>query len=140
MISYCLKLRRFLPPALAWLLLLMTSLAPGLDARAAAAPAEPAALKGQLLKIPIGSPIEVRLLSKEKIRGQLAAVADDAVSIKTVVGSAIDEKKVPFDQVRSVKQVRGGLSVGAKVAVTVVIAGIILGVLGILAAAGLGSS
>ena len=109
------ELRRFLSPALASLLLLMTSLAPALDARAAAAPAQQAALKGQLLEIPMGSQIEIRLVTKEKIRGQLASVADDGVSVKTLTGSTIEEKRVAFDQMVSVKQVRKGLPFVAKV-------------------------
>ena len=132
-----LRTRQFLPPILAWVLLLMTSLAPALDARAAAAPAQPAALKSQLLEIPIGSPIEVRLMSKEKIRGQLAAVADDGVTVRAMSGAKIEETKVAFDQVRSVKQVGKGIPFVAKVFIGIgITAGVLAALVGIACATG----
>ena len=136
MISYCLKLRQCLPPVLAWLLLLMTGLAPGLDARATDARPEPAAIKSQVLEIPQGSPIEVLLASKEKIRGQLGEVTNDGFRVKALSGGKIEEKTVPFDQVLSVRQVHKGLSFVAKVFIAIGITlGVMFAISGIVAAA-----
>ena len=129
MFSYCLKLRRLLPPILAWLLLLMTNLAPALDASAAPPRPQPYAVKNQVLKIPKGAAIEVRLLSKETIRGELGELTDVGFTVKAPSGTSIEEKKLSFDQVRSIKYASKGHRINLRV---LAVLGIVFAILGVI--------
>ena len=80
-------------------------------------------LKEKILKIPAGSTIEVKLKSKEKLRGRLGDITNEGFLIKTAHGNQIEEKKIGFDQVKSLKVSVRGWNTGAKIAV-VVLAGV----------------
>jgi len=74
------------------------------------------ALKAQLIEIPSGAPVEVRLENKQKLRGKLGGVTDAGFDIQTVRDGKIVTSNVRFDEVKSVKH-RKGMSTGAKIAV-----------------------
>lgn len=91
------------------------------EARADAARAVPsgraaiergAALKEKILEVPTGTLIEVRLLNKQKIRGRLGEVTDEAFSLATVQDDKIVSQKVAFNDLRSFKTVGDGKGKG----------------------------
>jgi hypothetical protein len=70
-----------------------------------AAPAQPPAstsIKEQVLNISQGSPVEVRLADKSKLRGRLGPVTDSGFELQTVKGNKIDTAQIAFDQVKSI--------------------------------------
>ena len=64
-------------------------------------------LKERVLAIPAGSMVEVRLNSKEKFRGRLGEVSNEGFIVKCAQGNQIDERKVAYDDVKSIKSVEG---------------------------------
>jgi preprotein translocase subunit SecF len=88
-------------------------------------------LKEKLVEIPPGSPVEVKLRTKEKFRGRLGDVSDEVFVVKVATGDKIEDRKVAFDDVKSVKKVEGTsakkvagysvLAVGAAVGILVVV-------------------
>jgi hypothetical protein len=103
-----------------------------------AAPAQPPAskaIKEQVLSISPGSPVEVRLADKSKLRGRLGPVTDSGFELQTVKADKIDTVQIAFDQVKSVKDT-AKKSFGHSLAKGFLIAGIVFGViLGITAVA-----
>ena len=59
-------------------------------------------LREKAVSIPIGNPIEVRLLGNDKIKGQLVAVSNSGVTIRTVEAGQIKELPIAFDKMRSI--------------------------------------
>jgi len=82
-------------------------------------------LKEQLLEIPAGSIVEVRLKSKEKLRGQLGEVTNDSFTIKHAKGEKIEDRTVTFEEVKSVKPVG---QAKARNTVLTILAGVAIGV------------
>ncbi len=74
-----------------------------------------AALKEKAVNIPIGDPVEVRLMPKgqERVKGQLASVTDSGVTIRTVENGQVRERPVAFDEMRSLDR-KAGASKGVK--------------------------
>ena len=87
-------------------------------------------LKKKVLEIPAGSPVVVKLRTKETIRGRLEDVSNDGVTVKVAEGPTIEDRKLPFDQVKSVRKAGGpsakkiagysALAVGATVVVVTI--------------------
>ena len=71
-----------------------------------------ATLKEQVLAIPAGSLVEIRLKTKEKLRGRLVEVSNEAITVKVAKGDKIDERKLAFDELKSIKSVDGGSKAG----------------------------
>jgi hypothetical protein len=71
-----------------------------------------ATLKEQVLAIPAGSLVEIRLKTKEKLRGRLVEVSNEGITLKVVTGNKIDERKLAFDELKSIKGVEGGSKAG----------------------------
>ena len=69
-------------------------------------------LKERALAIPTGSQVEVRLKNKEKLRGQLIEVSNEALTLKVAKGETIYERKLAFDELKSIKGVEGGSKAG----------------------------
>jgi len=63
-------------------------------------------LKEQIIQIPTGAQVEVRLLNKERLRGRLGEVSDDGFIIQIAKGNQIETRKVAFSDVKSVKEIR----------------------------------
>jgi hypothetical protein len=96
-----------------------------------AAPAQPPAstvIKEQVLKFGPGSPVEVRLADKSKLRGRLSPVNDSGFELQTVKGNKIDTVQISFDQVKSIKDTTKK-SFGHSLAKGFLIAGIVFGVI-----------
>jgi hypothetical protein len=64
-------------------------------------------LKERILEIPPGTMIQVRLLSKEKLRGRLGEVTDEGFAIQTAKGNKIETRKIAFEDVKSLSKVEG---------------------------------
>jgi hypothetical protein len=61
-------------------------------------------LKEQVLQIPANSLVEVRLRTKEKFRSNLGDISDEGFVVKVITG----DRKVAFDQVKSIKAFKPG--------------------------------
>ena len=101
--------------------------------RMASAAPDTAGLKAEIVAMPLGTNIEVRLKNKRKVRGARGAVSDAGF---VVVDSRSGERQITFDDVASVKQVKAkshaglyiliGLGIGAAavaIAVAVLLSG-----------------
>ena len=99
---------------LAIVLLLWSGLASGAPAQKPQVSRDQA-LKGQLIEIPAGSVVEVRLHDKQKLRGKLGAVSDAGFEMQTVRDGKISSLNLNFGEVRSIKLQGKGMSTGAKI-------------------------
>jgi len=84
-----------------------------------------------VLKIPAGAIVIVRLRNKEKVKGRLGEVTDEAFMVQTAEGNQIEKRRVSFQEAKSIKAVS---TTGHKVGLGLGIAGVAIGaaVLGIL--------
>jgi hypothetical protein len=64
-------------------------------------------LREKVLEIPPQTMVEVRLKNKEKVRGRLVEVSSEGFVVKVVSGQAIEDRKVAFDDVKSMKKFEG---------------------------------
>jgi hypothetical protein len=64
------------------------------------------ALKEQVIQIPSGAQVEVRLLNKERIRGRLGDISDEGITVQIAQANRIETRQVAFSDVKSVKEVR----------------------------------
>jgi len=64
-------------------------------------------LQQRVLEVPSGTMVEVRLLSKQRLRGRLGDVGSDGFNLQTAQGSTISTQRVAFTDVKSFKQVEG---------------------------------
>ena len=99
---------------LAILLLLWSGLASGAPAQKPEVSRDQA-LKTQVIEIPAGSVVEVRLQDKQKLRGKLGAVTDAGFEVQTVRDGKISSLNLKFDEVKSIKLREKGMSIGAKI-------------------------
>ena len=53
-------------------------------------------LKEKVLEIPAGSMVEVRLKAKEKLRGRLGEISNEAFTVKIAKGNNIEDRKIAF--------------------------------------------
>ena len=75
-------------------------------------------IKEQVLQIAVGTPTEVRLQNKEKLRGRMGTISDEGFVLQVAKGNQIEDRTISFTDVRSLKK-REGWSTGTKVAVGV---------------------
>ncbi len=59
--------------------------------------------RDDLLEIPLGTTIEVKLLNKQKVRGKLGERTDEGFNLTTMQDGKISSQKVTFTEVKSVK-------------------------------------
>ncbi len=76
-------------------------------------------LKEQLVEIPTGSVVEVKLTSKERLRGKLGAVSDAGFEIQTVRDGKIATQNVAMTEVKSLSRKDKGMATGWKVGIGV---------------------
>ena len=99
---------------LAIVLLLWSGLASGAPAQKPQVSRDQA-LKTQLIEIPAGSVVEVRLENKQKLRGKLGTVSDAGFEVQTLRDGKISSLNLNFGEVRSIKLQGKGMSTGAKI-------------------------
>jgi hypothetical protein len=63
-------------------------------------------LKEQVIQIPAGAQVEVRLLNKERLRGRLGNISDEGFTVQIAQGNRIETRTVAFGEVKSVKEIR----------------------------------
>jgi hypothetical protein len=77
----------------------------------------------KIVSIPMGSVVEVKLTSKEKLKGQLVTVAPSGITMRVAQGTGTQERVIAFDQIRSVadksKDRHTGLKILAGVGIAV---------------------
>jgi hypothetical protein len=81
-------------------------------------------VKGKTLQIPPGSIVRVTLHNKEKVRGQLGDVTTEGFTVKVARGNKIEDRKLSFAEVKSVR--REGRGAGTWIAVGAAVGGILL--------------
>ena len=69
-----------------------------------------ATLKEKALSIPSGTLVQVQLISKAKLRGQIGSITNEGFTVKTANGNSIEDKIVAFAEVKSINEVRKGHS------------------------------
>ena len=65
-------------------------------------------LQEKVLEIPPGSRVQVRLKNKEKLRGRLGEVSNEGFVVQYARGNQIEERKIGFDEVKSLKVKKDG--------------------------------
>ena len=69
----------------------------------------------QVLEIPSGSLVEVRLINKQKLSGRIGEAADDGFTIQLAKGDRLDNRKVFFAEVKSIKDKSRGSGKGTHI-------------------------
>ncbi len=70
-------------------------------------------LKEKVLAIPAGTLVEVKLITKEKLRGRIGELTNEGFSLQVAKGNTLETHQISFSQVKSVKTVEGtGSKVG----------------------------
>src|SRR3954451_21750175 len=88
-----------------------------------ASPEPPTDTKAQVLALPIGTRLEVKMRSGERVRGRLSSVDPDRFILAVGRGSAPTTRVIPFGEAQSVKaQPRTATTVVAWVAAGAIIA------------------
>lgn len=82
---------------------------------ASAAP-DTAAIKAEIMRMPVGTGIELRLKDKQKLRGARGTVSDSGL---TLVDARSGERQIAFDDVSSVKQIKVGSHTGRNILIGV---------------------
>jgi hypothetical protein len=72
-------------------------------------------LKEQVVLIPLGSVIEVTLVSKQKLKGRIGGVSDAGFDFQYVEKDQTTSRTLRYDEVRSVKVKGRGMSTAGKV-------------------------
>ncbi len=100
-------LRGFLSVALAWILIVDYAIASPQSPTAPSPPpaARKPALQERIAGIPSGSLVEVRLKTKDRVRGRITDVTSDGFTVKYAVQDRVEERKFEYVDVKSVKQV-----------------------------------
>jgi hypothetical protein len=85
-----------------------------------------------IVKIDKGSAVEVRLKTKEKMRGRLGEVSSSGFTMQVTKNGAVGSRDIAFDEVKSLKRIgkpgKGGY-VGMAVGFAAVGAGVIVAVI-----------
>jgi hypothetical protein len=64
-------------------------------------------LREKALEIPPQTMVEVRLKNKEVVKGRLGDVSSDSFVVKEAIGQRIEDHKIAFDDVKSMKKFEG---------------------------------
>jgi hypothetical protein len=87
-------------------------------------------LRERVLAIPPHAMVQVKLHNKEKIKGRLGEVTNEGFDIQTATGDKIDNQKISFDDVKSIKEIDEGKR-GHRLATNIVV-GAAVGVLALI--------
>lgn len=130
-------LRGAVSVALAWMLCVDSAVAR--PAGAASSPAQAprvqkATVQEQVLEIPAGSLIEVRLKNKEKFRGRLGDISNDGFVVKQARKDKVEDRQITFGEVKSIKMVNKGSNAGRAILYALAGLGVLFLVIGVVAA------
>ena len=103
--------RNVLSVLLASILWVQSGLFAKAEAVGAAVASQPSASKKrtpkeQVIQIPTGAQVEVRLLNKERLRGRLGDISDEGFTVLIAQENRIETRQVVFSDVKSVKEIR----------------------------------
>ncbi len=59
-----------------------------------------------VLEMPTGTPVEVRLENKKRLRGKLGEVTDEGFVVQVARGNKVETQNLTFDQVKSLKKIQ----------------------------------
>lgn len=92
-----------------------------------------AVVKDRVLKISAGSPVEIQLFAKGKLRGRIGAADDNGFSVQVMKNGKIESTQVSYSEVKSLKNL-SEKSFGKRVGNGLIVTGIVLGTIGVLTA------
>ena len=72
-------------------------------------------IKEQVILIPAGALVEVKLNDKRKFRGRMGAVNDESFVVQHAMNDKVVAEKIAFADVKSVNPKESGMSTGLKV-------------------------
>jgi hypothetical protein len=78
----------------------------GAAAASQASASQKPTLREQVIQIPAGAQVEVRLLNKERFRGRLGEVSDEGFTVLIAQENRIETRQVVFGDLKSVKEIR----------------------------------
>ncbi len=92
-------------------------------------------LKEKVIEIPPQTIVEVTLKDKEKIRGRLGEISNEAFTVKVASGDTLQDRQIAFKDVKSMKKFEGnkalkvvgysalaaGVAIGTAILVVVII-------------------
>jgi small nuclear ribonucleoprotein (snRNP)-like protein len=91
---------------------------------------DPVTARRVAVELGVGSKVEVQLANNEKLEGKLGGVSDEGIILKQAKGSQIEERKIAFAEIKSIKTAR---STGGSIGLTVLVGlGVLVGVVLIL--------
>lgn len=64
-------------------------------------------LREKVLEIPPQTMVEVRLKNKKVVKGRLGDISSDSFVVREAVGQRIEDQKIAFDDVKSMKKFEG---------------------------------
>ena len=102
-------IRKLIRPFIAIVCVLMLT-------RLASAAPDTASIRAQIVGMPLGTRIELRLKDKQKLRGARGAVSDSGF---TLVDARSGERQIAFDDVASVKHVNAKSHTGRNILIGV---------------------
>ena len=88
-------------------------------------------IKEQVANIPAGSLVNVRLKSRDELRGRLGDVSDEGMVLKIAKKKQIEERKVAFREVKSISVVKQHSMAYRILLPTAIVCGVLLVVLAI---------
>jgi hypothetical protein len=86
-------------------------------------------LKARVLEIPFGAPVEARLLSKEKLKGEMGDVSNDGFTLRAVNGDPSQSREVSFAELKSIKVISQHASLARPLLKSLIAAGVMAGVI-----------
>lgn len=110
-----------------------------LSPQAASSAVDTAAMKERVLGIGAGSPVEVKIAGKGKVRGRMGTADDSSFALQVVKGGKVETTQVSYSDVKSLKNLSEetfGKRVGSGLVVTAIVFGVLFAVTGIVCAAG----
>ena len=75
------------------------------------------AVKDQVLTIPVGTLVQVKLKDKRTLVGRMGAATDQSFTVQYAKNDKIVDEKVAFQDVKSVKPKAHGMRTGVKVGI-----------------------
>jgi len=117
--SFCSLARRAIATALVAAFIGSTASAAGAPFSPQTGTEKAPTLKERVLAIPPNAMVQVKLRSKEKIKGRLGEVTNEGFVVQAATGDKIENQKISFNDVKSIKAIAGGK--GARVASYIII-------------------
>ena len=80
-------------------------------------------IKEQVLRIPVGAPVQVKLKDKRTLLGRMGPATNDSFSVQYAKSDKIVDEKIAFQDVKSVRPKARSMSTGAKVGIGAAVGG-----------------